>query len=416
MMAGMDGDCGERVLRRFAGLPAAAPLLARVADVDGIFLVGGAVRDLLLDAVPLDLDLVIEGEIDRVLELLGSPARVHDRFGTCTVVLDGCSYDLARSRRETYERPGALPSVAPASIDDDLGRRDFTVNAIALGLGGRRRGELIAVARALDDLRGRRLRVLHDGSFVDDPTRLLRLARYAARLRFEPAEHTRELAAAAVRDGALGTISGQRIGAELRLALAEPDPVAAMIALRSLGVDDAIAPGLGLRDPGMAQRALALLPGDGDRGALVLAAAALSVEAGRLAALLESLAFAAARRDAIVAAAGRAPALAAVLARAAAPSAIAAVCAGAPPELVALAGALPTPAGDPSRAARRWLAQLRDVRLQITGDDLVAAGIRPGPGIGAGLRGALAAKLDGRVEGRDEELAEAIRIASDAIL
>ncbi|MGP0048904.1 MAG: hypothetical protein ACLPZR_08670 [Solirubrobacteraceae bacterium] len=412
----MDRVCGERVLGRFAGLPAAAPLLARVADVDGIFLVGGAVRDLLLDALPVDLDLVIEGEIGRVLKLLGSPARVHDRFGTCTVLLDGFSYDLARSRRESYERPGALPVVAPASIDDDLRRRDFTVNAIALGLGGRRRGELIAVARAVDDLHGRRLRVLHDGSFVDDPTRLLRLARYAARLRFEPDEHTRDLVAAAVRDGALGTISGPRIGAELRLALAEPDPVAAMVALRSLGVDEQIAPGLGLHDLGTARRALALLPGDGDRGVLVLAAAALAIESGRLATLLDSLAFPAGRRDVILAAAGRAPALAGALAAPRAPSAIAAACAGAPPELVALAGALPTPVGDPSRAARRWLAELRHVRLQITGDDLVAAGIRPGPGIGAGLRGALAAKLDGHIEGRDEELAEAIRIASDVIL
>lgn len=408
----MNGASDAQLLRRFAALAAAGPLLQRLTDVDDVFVVGGAVRDLLLGGAPLDLDLVVDGELEPVVARLGAPVRVHDRFGTCTVEVDGFSYDLARARRERYERPGALPRVAPATIEEDLGRRDFTVNAIALGLGGRRRAELLAVAGAISDLRGGWMRVLHDASFADDPTRLLRLARYAARLGFRADRHTRALADRAVAQGALGTISGARIGAELRLLVAEPDPVSAMERLGDHGVDRAIAPGFGLRDPQPARRALALLPADGDRGALVLASASMTIAPDRLAVLLDALAFPAARRDVIRAAASRAPAMARALAAASRASEIADLAAGAPVELIALAGALTTPTGDAGAAARRWLNELRGVRLEIGGSDLIAAGVPRGPAIGAGLRGALAAKLDGRVRGRDAELAEALRAAS----
>jgi tRNA nucleotidyltransferase (CCA-adding enzyme) len=414
MMACVNEAPDAPLLTRFAALPAAGPLLRRLANVEGVFVVGGAVRDLLLGGMPLDLDLVVEGELAPVVALLGAPARIHDRFGTCTVEVDGFSYDLARARSERYERPGALPLVTQATIAEDLGRRDFTVNAIALGLGGRRRAELIATAGALSDLHGRWLRVLHDSSFVDDPTRLLRLARYSARLSFEPDRHTRALADAAVRGGALGTVSGSRVGAELRLLVAERDPVVALQRLRHLGLDRAIAPGFGLQDPGPARRGLALLPADRDRGALVLASASMGIAPERLAALLDSLAFPAARRDTIVAAANRAPEMARALAAASRPSEIARVAAGAPEELIALAGALTTHAGDPSPAARLWLTELSAVRLEIGGSDLIAAGVTRGPSIGAGLRAALAARLDGRVQGREQELAEALRAASDA--
>src|SRR5690606_2280907 len=116
--------------------------------------------------------------------------------GTATVIAPGAVFDLASARRERYERPGALPTVElGASLYEDLARRDFTINAMALHLAD---GELIAWPGAEEDLRARRLRVLHDRSFTDDPTRLLRLARYAARLEFEPEPHTDALAAAAV--------------------------------------------------------------------------------------------------------------------------------------------------------------------------------------------------------------------------
>jgi tRNA nucleotidyltransferase (CCA-adding enzyme) len=400
----------DTLLQRFAQLPAAAPLLERLRDADGVYLVGGAVRDLFLGVVPLDLDLVVDGDLETATAALGTPARIHDRFETRTVVIDGYTYDLARARRETYERPGALPTVGPAGIRQDLQRRDFTVNALALGLGGEQRGRLLDVADARDDLRHNRLRVLHDASFVDDPTRLLRLARYAARLRFAVEPRTRELAAAAVATRATDTVSGTRLGTELRLMAAEADPVAALHSLHELGVDADIARGFGLRDPALARRALALLPSDGQPGDLVLAVACIHVAPAELAPLLDRLAFPAARRNTILAAAQRSSELARALRQSTLPSQIAAAVGGGPVELVALAGALDAGA---EAAARTWLEALRHVRLEIDGQDLLDAGVQWGPAVGAGLAGARAAKLDGRARGRQAELAEALRAARD---
>jgi tRNA nucleotidyltransferase (CCA-adding enzyme) len=393
----------QRLLDRIRALPAAKPLLARVSDAPAVQLVGGAVRDLLLGGAPIDLDLVVEGDSAAVAESLGGELKAFDRFGTATVVLDGFSYDIARARRETYAHPGALPDVEPAPLAEDLLRRDFTVNAIALAL----TGELTPAPAALEDLDARRLRVLHDRSFIDDPTRLMRLARYASRLvGFEVEPHTRELADAAVAGGALGTVSGSRLGAELRLVARERDPVTALRGLADLGLDRAIHPGFGISDEALARRALALLPDDGRRDRLTLAVAASGVPAAELGALLESLAFEAEDRDAILLAATRADDVARALAAASAPSEVAAAVSGAPTELVALAGAL-----GPAAQASQWFDTLRDVRLEIDGGDLIAAGVPEGPAIGRGLRAALAAKLDRQASGREEELAAALTAA-----
>ena len=408
----MTAPGADDLLNRLAALPAARALLDAVGDADGVYLVGGAVRDLLRGEAPVDFDLVADRDVAGLIaELNGSDAaraRVHDRFGTATLALDSGRFDLARARRERYAHPGALPDVEPAAIDEDLRRRDFTVNALALGLGGTARGELLAVPGALDDLGTGTLRVLHDASFRDDPTRLLRLARYAARLDFAPDERTAALAREAIGDGALATVSGARLGAELRLLAAEANPHGALAELHRLGLDEALIPGLAPPDRAVLARALELLPDDGDRIALVLAAAALDVDSAQLARSLEALAFAAAPRDAILAAVSHAPALAAQLSATQRSSEIAEAAAAAPAELVALAGALGDAGG---RAAQLWLEELRHVRLEISGDDLVAAGGTPGPAIGAGLRAALSARLDGRASGRDEQLAEALRVA-----
>ena len=369
-------------------------------------LVGGAVRDLLMGGAPTDLDLVVEGDAAGLAARLGGPLRLHDRFGTSTVTLNGFTYDIARARRETYARPGALPDVEPAALAEDLLRRDFTVNAVAIALSGSAAGELTAAPGAMQDLDDRVLRVLHDRSFIDDPTRLLRMVRYASRLAFSVEPGTRELARAAVHDRALRTVSGSRVGAELRLLAREPDPVAALLALRDYELDAAIDPEFGLDDPALARGALALLPDDGSADRLVLALAARRIPRPRLAGLLDGLAFEAGDRDAILQAATRAPALAGALRAATRPSEIAAAAAGAPAELVAIAGALGAAA-----PARDWLGRLRHVRLEIDGRELLAAGVPEGPAVGTGLRAALAAKLDGRAEGHEQQLAEAVRAA-----
>ena len=378
-----------------------------------VLLVGGAVRDLLLasGAGPLDIDLMVEGPLDAIETALGTGhLRVHDRFSTATLEMEGVRLDIARARRERYAAPGALPEVQPAGACEDLRRRDFTVNAIALALTGPDRGKLLSAPGALQDLDERQLRVLHGRSFTDDPTRLLRLARYAGRLGFGIEHHTFELARSAVRDGALETVSGTRIGNELRLLAAEQDPVAGMRSLAALGIDRAIDPkfGLGPDESSVLAASLALLPEGERRDRLVLAAAlaaGVAASAVDAVALLDRLGFPAEDRDVVVGAADRAGAVAQRLQWATRPSEIDAAVGGrsASLELVALAGAL-----GPADAARAWLTRLRGKHLQITGADLIAAGVPEGPAVGSGLAAARAAMLDGRAPDMEAQLAVAL--------
>ncbi len=373
--------------------------LAALDGEPGVWAVGGAVRDALLGRAPRELDLVVEGDAvavaRRVAERTGGELVAHDRFGTATVRSDGVLLDLATARRETYARPGALPDVAPgATLDEDLARRDFTVNALALRLAD---GELRGVPGAEEDLRAGILRVLHDASFRDDPTRLLRLARYAARLGFAADPHTDALAAAAVAAGAPATVSGERIGAELRLLAREPQP-AALGELARHGLGAALLPGFD-PDPDRIRRALAVAGAAPDVRAdrVALAAAVRGAPAEALVERLRALAFPAADVAAIAAAA----AVDAAALRDARPSAADAALARLPAEAAVLAAA------DGAAPARAWLDRDRHARLAISGDDLVAAG-RSGPAVGRGLAAARAALLDGAAPGRDDQLAVAL--------
>jgi len=402
------------LLERLRRVPGAATVLDRLTGAPPVAVVGGVVRDVLLGATPVDLDLVVQGPIGAVLELLDGQLldgdlRAHERFGTARLTLAGQRLDIASARSERYDRPGALPRVGPASIVRDLERRDFTVNAIAVPVNGPGAGEVIATLHALEDLAAGSLRVLHDASFQDDPTRLLRLARYAARLDFTIDAHTLALATAAVRGGALANVSGTRIGNELRLLAREPDPIRAFAATRELGIDRALDPDFGLTDDAWAARGLELL---GDAGAperLVLALAVRRLAPERARALLDRLAFAREDRDAVVAAASTAPALSAALGTATRPSEVAAAVHGAGPEAIALAGAI-----GPAEAARSWLFELRHMPLLIDGRDLLDAGLAAGPAIGRGLAAARAAALDGRAADRQAQLAVAIGAARAA--
>jgi tRNA nucleotidyltransferase (CCA-adding enzyme) len=367
--------------------PCGARLLRVFAPGEGVHLVGGAVRDLLLERAPRELDLVVEGDVDVAAARLDGEVKAHDRFGTALVRDGGCAFDLVRARAESYAHPGALPDVRPGTLDEDLRRRDVTINAIAHSLDG----ALRAVDGALDDLRDGVLRVLHDASFVDDPTRVWRVARYGARLGFEVEPHTRALAARADPS----TVSGDRFGAELRLALREPDPPAAFAALRDL--NPAYLPeGFEPRPRGL-PAALELLPADGRADLLTLAACTAGMDARALLRWLDDMGFTAPERD-LVAAASRFV-TGAPLRAARTNAEIARAARGAPVEAIALVG---------GENARRWLSDLREVRLEINGDDLLAAGIPEGPEIGARLQHALDRKLDGEVSGRDEELAAAL--------
>jgi tRNA nucleotidyltransferase (CCA-adding enzyme) len=380
-------------------LRAAAPLPDVLPDA---WVVGGAVRDLLLGGGEsvVDLDLVIEGDAvaaaERLAAALGGRLVSHETFGTASVEADGHVYDLATARAETYPRPGALPDVRPGTLEEDLRRRDFSVNAIAVALDGR----AVAAPHAYEDLEARRLRVLHERSFLDDPTRLLRLVRYATRLGFSVEPSTAALAAAAVAEGALATVTPTRIGGELRLLLREPSALDALawIADWPLGAPLAF-------DRELAQRALALLPPDGRSDLLLLGSACRSVEPAVLAGWLDALGFTGRERDLVVRVA-QADGIEGRLSAAGRPSEIAAVARGVPVEAVVLAGALGAEA-----AARAWIAELRDVRLEIDGADLLAAGVPQSEALGRALAAALDARLDGVAPDRDAQIAVALAAA-----
>jgi tRNA nucleotidyltransferase (CCA-adding enzyme) len=396
------------LLERVREQPGGEALLG--AAYEGVHLVGGAVRDLLRAERPRELDVLVEGPIEPLLRALGGEAVTHDRFGTASISLGDARIDVARARRERYPEPGALPEVEPASLVEDLLRRDFTVNAIAVSLTD---AQMRSAPHAEADIARGVLRVLHEQSFLDDPTRLLRLARYGARLGFEVEEGTAILAREAIAARVLETVSGARIGAELRLALAEDDAVTALVALNELGMLDALHPRLRFEQP-VAHAALALLPEDGRADLALLASLVLplALRAGgdsraEIVALLDRLEFTAPDRDRVTAAAIAVPGLIDELPGTERPSQLRAVVAGTPSEGIALAGGVHEPAAEP---ARRWLTELRDVRLEITGDELLAAGIPEGPEIGRRLEAVLDLHLDGEIPaGEQAQLAAALQ-------
>jgi tRNA nucleotidyltransferase (CCA-adding enzyme) len=371
-------------------------IVAALAEEEAAYVVGGAVRDVLLGRSPRELDFVIEGDAvavaRRVATRLGGRVVVHDRFGTATVEAPGAVFDLAGARRERYERPGALPEVElGASLEEDLARRDFTVNAIALHLAD---GEIVALPGAREDLREGVLRVLHARSFVDDPTRLLRLVRYAARLGFSVHPSTDSLAAAGV--DFVAAVTGARLGAELRLLLGEPLPDA-LVGLERHGLGRAVVGPAFAVDPSLVSRALSLCPPDARCELVALAVCCTGFEPSALAAALDRLEFEAGARDTVVAAATRAPVLSE-----ASDAALWRQLRRERPETVVVAGAR----GDES-AALRWLGDVRHRRLAIDGHDVVAAGLA-GPAVGEALDRAMEAMLDGVAPGRDEQLAAAL--------
>jgi tRNA nucleotidyltransferase (CCA-adding enzyme) len=207
------------------------------------YLVGGSVRDLLLGRPHVDLDIAIEGDAIAVArELAGSEGRVvaHQAFGTASVELSGSHVDLAQTRAETYERPGALPTVRPASIQDDLQRRDFAVNAMALRLTAPSAGELLDPHEGEGDLRLGLLRALHEKSFQDDATRLLRGVRYEARLGFRLEKETERLLRRDLEY--LNTISGARLRAELLAMFFEGETRQMLRRCQEMGILSAIHP------------------------------------------------------------------------------------------------------------------------------------------------------------------------------
>jgi tRNA nucleotidyltransferase (CCA-adding enzyme) len=360
-------------------LRSAYPELAAIREAAGeesVYVVGGAVRDLLLGRGRADLDVVVEGDAAALAARLGAEPIAHERFATAKVVLDGHELDLASARSESYPHPGSLPEVMPAgSIEEDLARRDFSVNAMAISLAEEPR--LIDPHRGRPDLEAGLLRVLHPESFLDDPTRAIRAARYGARLGFELEPETAEL----LRSTDLAAVSADRRRAELLRLAAEATAPRGFALLGEWGL---LAP----RDDGtdLAARVADLAASSPWRGQLAPPDRARAVLAAALGPAGGEGELAAARPER--------PSQGVELAR------------GHDQVELVLARAL----------GAEWLddyvAKWRSVELEIDGADLIAAGVPQGPALGRGLRAALRAKLDGEIEGREQELAAALAAAS----
>lgn len=365
------GRLGERV-----DSLAAIDQLRQIAERVPAYLVGGVVRDLLLGRAVTDLDVAIEADVEVLTGLPGFSLERGGLFLTGRLVQGDVKIDIAQARAESYRAPGALPEVRPAPITEDLTRRDFTVNAMAFSLRGER--ELLDPHGGLGDLRAGHLRVLHEGSFADDPTRALRAARYAARFGFELEPETERL----LRDADLSTVSEDRIDNELRRIAAEDDPAAALRLIAGWGVMPSL-------DPQAPDRVAQVTDLAAQPPWLDWVDRELTVMLAIVRPLPQIRELAAATPER-------------------------------PSEAVRLAGTW-----DPAQllVARAldagWLdgyaAEWRHVQLEITGEDLLAAGVRQGPDLGRGLEAALSGKLDGEISGREEELRIALAVARGEI-
>ncbi len=379
---------------------------ARRAGVE-LFLVGGPVRDLLLGSEILDLDLLVSDHLERVAvaaaRALRAPYQVRPRFLTATVEAGPLRIDLARARTERYPRPGALPLVRAAGVDDDLGRRDFTLHALALPLDASSGDRLLDPHGGLADLGRRELRVLHPRSFEDDPTRLLRAARYAARLRFALAPGTLRLAREAIRAGALDSVSGDRLRAEITRLLEEPRPASALREAAALGLAAALSPGWA---PDRAcfealerfARAQARPPWPRAADPEVRRAAgfrllALGARPAAARGLVARLAFTGGPAGDLLRDVARLPRLLRTLRRELAPGALDALLHGEPDAmLLAASCALATPH---ARAVARYATTLRSIPSPMDGHVARGLGAR-GTEIGRLLRAARRRALDGR--------------------
>ncbi|MDD5194361.1 MAG: hypothetical protein PHQ96_01635 [Candidatus Omnitrophica bacterium] len=203
-----------------------------------IYVVGGVVRDLILANDIFDLDIVVEGDAITLARAFAQNSKKefkkHHAFGTATVYFDRHSIDFATARKETYSSCGVLPKVYRASLREDLLRRDFTINAMAISLNSSDYGTLIDFYSGLADLEKRVIRVLHKKSFLDDPTRLLRAIRFAQRFSFKIEKNTARLIEEAVKREALQCVHPHRLRDELILILKEPRPEKCIRAINSM--------------------------------------------------------------------------------------------------------------------------------------------------------------------------------------
>jgi tRNA nucleotidyltransferase (CCA-adding enzyme) len=408
---------GASLAGELSELTALAPVFEAVAaaseNYDGVYLVGGTVRDILLGEPNFDVDIAVEGDAialaRSVADALGGRVRAHSKFGTAVVVYGGDQrIDIVTARTEFYDAPAALPSVEHATIREDLFRRDFTINAMAVSLKGEDFGRLVDPFHGRRDLEAKTIRVLHNLSFIDDPTRIFRAIRYESRYGFRMDEHTQRLARGTIEMALVGDLSSARLRDELIALLEEGDAGTSILRLAELGAGGAIHPHLAADDEAvhLLERLRELDARYATRipaWRLALSALARRLPPDEIYGWLRRLKVQ--RRDAerIAWAVTVGPRLVERL-RGDTPE---------PAEIVALAEPYAPDAplfalalADP-QPLREYFERLRDVRLEVSGADLARLGLGESPQVGEILAELRRRKLNGQLDGRESELAAA---------
>lgn len=397
---------------------------AVAAGERGVYLVGGAVRDLLLGEPGFDVDLAVEGDgiafaVDLAARLRGH-VRPHEKFGTAVVVYGSGArrqrVDVASTRSESYEHPAALPKVEHAGIRSDLARRDFTINAMAVSLKPESFGNLLDYFGGLADLDGRRIVVLHNLSFIEDPTRILRAIRYESRYGLRMDEHTLNLARACCAMDLVGDLSSARLRDELIALLDEERVDFSLRRIEELGIAPSVH---GRMKVGSRTRAL-VKAGDAKRGAhglddevprwrLRLIWLLRDLEPEEIVTWAVRMRLRRSDVEVLERALVVGRRLAERLARGPSEAELYELAAGEPPEAVVAAMVLDEDGVAAGRLGH-YLDVSRHVRLEVGGDDLLALGFDASPRMGEVLRSVLHLKLNGVVHGREAELAAAERM------
>ena len=385
-----------------------------------VYLVGGPVRDLLLSRPSMDCDLVVEGDGLRYAEALAAQLNVtcgaHERFMTAVMHLPtGGEIDVATARREIYEHPGSLPTVAPATLDKDLWRRDFSINAMAVSLAEENFGQLYDPGGGYGDLQAGLVRVLHDKSFLDDPTRVIRAVGFEVRFGFSLEDRTENLIREALNQEALSYISPERRRDVLLPLLKEPTAAAIITRLGELGVGAALGLVERLTAPMTSvlrrlPQASAALEGEEEGPTRALTYLALiahwaQTDIAHLATKIQLTGDEQQLLGKAVAIIGDPPAALSI--RDLKLSELYFALEG-----LSRIGATALWAAQDDPLVRNHLEQfwhnLRDVAADIDGDDLIAAGAEPGPQFGAALREAVRVKLDEAPATVEQQLAAAL--------
>jgi tRNA nucleotidyltransferase (CCA-adding enzyme) len=379
------------------------------------YLVGGSVRDLLRGEENLDIDIVIEDDGISFARALGkkldAKVRTHQRFGTAQVITDDLKLDVATARTEYYESPGALPKVETSSIKKDLYRRDFTINTLAIKLNPRVFGLLLDFFGGQRDLREKAIRVLHNLSFVEDPTRAFRAVRFSERFGFKIGKHTENLIKSAIEMNLFDRLSGSRLYEELLLSFKETEPVRTLRKLSWFGLLKVINPNLvfnekleaifkSMQDT-LSWFNLLFLEEKTDRGILYLMALLSGLKDEEMKAALDRLSPPPRVKDMII--------RSMTLAR----NMLGRIPVNDPVEIYNILRSLKletalflmalTKDSQEKKAISRYLTELRKVKTILKGDDLKRAGIRPGPVYSKILKELLEEKLRGRLKSKEDE-------------